>query len=53
MLVQGLVAGVLVLLSSPLPQASPAAAAPPTACSEVVVAPANGAVLTAQNPDAY
>jgi hypothetical protein len=53
MLLHGSVAGVLVLLSTTLPQAPPAAAAPPKDCSEVVVAPANGAVLTAQNPDAY
>ncbi len=46
------VAGVF-LLSITLAQAVPAAAAPPKACSEIVVAPAMGAVLTAQNPDAY
>jgi hypothetical protein len=42
-------AGGLALLST----TSPAAAVSAKGCSEVVVAPANGAVLTAQNPDAH
>jgi hypothetical protein len=50
---KGSVAGVLVVLSTTLLVAPPAAAAPPQECSAVVVAPANGVVLAAQNPDAY
>jgi hypothetical protein len=53
MRVQASTASVLALLSTTLSQAPVPAATPPKDCSAVVVAPANGVVLSTQNPDAY